>query len=161
MKHALAVVVGLALSLGVGSAAVHAESYPPGGPSIAVPDSTPAPGENITVDLEGFCANDVVTLTIAGPGGTTELGTVTVDGSGAADFQFDAPSLTGVYTIEGTGTSCPDYVSSLSIVVSKDGIPSAGSDSTSGGIALGVAAVALGALLVVVAAFRRRQPAAV
>lgn len=158
MRRVFASALVLASTVGFGAATVHAESYPPGGPAIAVPNSTPAPGESFNISLTGYCADDDVNLVLSGPGGDVDLGTVTVDGSGVATFPFTAPPTAGSYTIAGTGTDCPLYVASLGIVVSVD-IPSAGSDSQSG-LMLGAGAVGAGALLVGIAAVRRRRPAA-
>ena len=158
MRRVFAAALALASTVGFGAATVHAESYPPGGPDIAVPNSTPEPGDTFDVDLDGYCPNDVVNLVLSGPDGDIDLGTVTVDGSGTASFPFTAPDKAGSYTIAGTGTDCPSYVASIGIVVSVD-IPHAGSDSQSG-LMLGAGAVGIGALLVGVAAVRRRRPAA-
>lgn len=157
MRRVVTVVLTLVSALAIGAPAAHAESYPPGGPALATPNSAPSPGENIFITLDGFCPDDVVNLSLDGPGGVVDLGTVTVDGAGVASFPFTAPGTLGEYTIEGTGTSCPLYVASLAIVVTPD-IPAMGTDSTKSGLVLGGGAVGLGALLVGAAAVRRRRP---
>lgn len=159
MRRAFAAVVILISVVGLGATA-HAESYPPGGPSIGVPDSEPKPGDSITITLDGFCPNDVVNLSAEGPGGTVDLGTVTVDGSGTATFPYTAPGTPGAYTIEGTGTDCDDYVASLGIVVTRGDIPAMGTDSTKSGLLIGTGALGLGVVLVGAAAIRRRRPVA-
>lgn len=159
MRRVVTAVLTLVSTLAIGAAAVHAESYPPGGPSIATPSSAPHPGDSIVITLEGYCPNDEVNLSFDGPGGAVDLGKVTVDGSGVATFPWTAESSLGTYTFTGTGTDCPEYVASMSIVVAPN-IPTMGTDSTKSGLLLGSGAVGAGVLLVGAAALRRRRPAA-
>ncbi|MCY7300585.1 MAG: hypothetical protein LH616_15400 [Ilumatobacteraceae bacterium] len=156
MKRIFGLVVALAATVGLG-ASVASAVYPDNPPGATVNNGTPDPGAQITVTFSNFCPNDTLTITL----GSTVVGSVQADANGVATFTGPAPTAAGIYTISGTGTTCPTVFASSSITVlaAAGGIPATGSGSTSAGLELGGLAVAAGAGMVGIAAIRRRRPA--
>lgn len=136
--------------------AAHA-AYPPGSATVSSSSSSPIPGGAITLTAAGFCAGAVVSFSIGG----TAIGTATAGTTGSASISATAPTTAGSYTVVAstTNAACP-LSASLALTVRAvaapgDGLPTTGSDSSSG-LMMGGLAVVLGAGLLGVAAFRRR-----
>lgn len=134
------------LPLGMASA-----EYPVDDPEIEVDDGTPDPGDEVNVAIANFCPNTQVDFYII-PDGSL-LGSATTDGDGYAEFQFNAPSTPGSYTIEAAGTDgCPSESSS---VIQVGSIVPTGAES-SNTVQLGLLVLGAGALLIGAASWRRR-----
>lgn len=124
---------------------------------VNVDDTTPTPGQSVTITLSGFGAGETVRVVVT-PGNTVI--TVTADAAGAASVQFTAPAVAGSYTVTGTGLTT-SRTDSVTIMVSAAGggggvLPDTGSES-SRLLRLGGVAAAFGAALVGVSMVRRRQ----
>ena len=156
------------LGLSASPAAAPAK-YPPaaGGNQAGVTDSTPVPGQTVTVDSGdgAFPAGTVVTVTVPG---TSISGTATADANGNAEFTFQSPNQAGRYEV--VFTAGGDTVTvGFTVVAAASGAPGQG-QGTGGNSALprtgsdsivpltitGLALVGVGGGIVV-AARRRRQ----
>jgi len=134
------------LPLGVASA-----DYPVDDPEIEVDDGTPGPGDEVNVAIANFCPNTEVNFYII-PDGSL-LGSATTDGTGFAEFAFNAPATPGSYTIYAEGTGNCTSESSAVIDVGELGATGAESSNT---LQLGLLVLGAGALLIGAASWRRR-----
>lgn len=130
-------------------------------PQVNADDTTPNPGQTLTVTLSGFQANETVRVVLA-PNDTVV--DVKVDAAGAGSTQLKAPTTLGGYTITATGlTSGKKDTVSITVVAAGGGgggLPGTGSESGRL-LRLGGVAAVFGAALVGVAAVRRRRPVSV
>ena len=123
-----------------------------GGCSATVSDTTPSAGQVVTVTGSGAADNGPVTATF----GDAEVGTGTADAQGNFEFDATIPSdASGEGSLEvdcGTGV----FPIVLSITGAPGSIPRTGSSNTTPMVAIGLGAVAAGAVLVGVARKRSR-----
>ena len=143
------------------------DAYPPdGGAAITVSDTTPAPGQTITIVARGFQPGTDVTFTLYSQ--PVNLGTATADAAGNATLQATIPAniAPGTHTIEATGIGAdglPRTVTLQITVVAPGGgagagdLPRTGSDSAIPMSQIAVGAIALGGLMVLVAGKRRNR----
>lgn len=137
------------------------EAYEPP-PGIEVDDSTPGPGDTVTISGESCAIGAEVTITLAGE----EVATATVgdDGTFTATFEVPADAAPGDYEVEVIG--CGAEVLGTTITVSgpaptpggSGALPETGSSDTEPLVRTGAVLLAAGAVLVF--AVRRRQQAA-
>ena len=147
----------------LGTQAVYAQ-YDPAGP-VAVSDTTPEPGDTITVQGSGFDPGSEVKITIESDPVLLATATASTSGSFSADITLPA-SFTGTHTLKATGIA-PDgsvRVLATQITIAGGELPDTGvseqsykglSDDT---LVLGIAA--LGVLMVTGAVMftARRRP---
>lgn len=155
-RIALAMVIAGAL-LGFGSAAeAHASrglvEYPPGAPSIAVSDATPAAGGRFTATVT--CTDpEGVTFTFQGQSQQVTCA------SGTASASFAAPSAAGTYAVTAqlavTGVSVTTNVTVATGPTA--GLPATGGGSTDNTLWIAGALLLAGAGMFLVAQQRRRQ----
>lgn len=146
--------------------------YPPGERMIAASDTTPCPGGTTTITGTGFEPGSTVTLTLDD---TTELGTPTVDENGEFAVEVTVPetTATGQHTVKATGLGDGATISATLNVIDCEApppttappaaggdLPRTGSDSTMTLLRIGLGLAAFGAVLLAVAAKRRRRAAA-
>lgn len=119
-------------------------SSAPGG--IQVSDTTPQPGETITVSGQGCQANTPLTVFFD----STQIGSGTTDANGSFSISVTIPSdaSPGHHTISVTGANCPGS-NVLGIEVVAPSSASGGGGTLAG---TGVAVVGIGALGVVLLA---------
>lgn len=163
MKKTLVLAVALLIAM-AGTAA--AQTYPPaGGGPVTVSDTTPTPGQAVTIVASGFQpGTDVTFMLYSQP---VNLGTATADAAGTATLQATIPAniAPGTHTIEATGTGTdglPRTVTLQITVVAPGGagvgdLPRTGSDSAIPMSQIAVGAIALGGLMVLVAGKRRNR----
>ncbi|MGK2950550.1 MAG: LPXTG cell wall anchor domain-containing protein [Acidimicrobiales bacterium] len=142
-----------------GPAAAGEEYEPP--PGIEVDDSTPGPGDTVTISGESCAVGAEVTITLAGE----EVATATVGDDGTFSTTFDVPAdaAPGDYEVEVIG--CGAEVLGTTITVSGPAptpaaggaLPETGSSDTEPLVRTGAVLLAAGAVLVF--AVRRRQQA--
>jgi LPXTG-motif cell wall-anchored protein len=123
-----------------------------------VSDTTPSPGQTVTVDGSGAADGGSVSATLDG----AEVGSGTADAEGTFSFSATIPSsASGDETLEvscGAGRG----VASVSLTVSASGsgqLPATGSSSTAPMTTVGLAAVALGGAALGAARWRTRAVA--
>jgi hypothetical protein len=137
-----------------------AQSYGQGGvPTVLASSATPTPGGALTLSVNGFCANTLVTFTIAG----TVVGSATSDASGTATITTTAPTTPGNYTVEARSAAngaCAALVADLSITVpvaaAPRPLPATGGSGTGATVRMGAISLFVGAGLFAVAKIRRR-----
>ncbi len=151
-----------------------AQQYPPSVNSLTCPDTTPTPGQTMTLQARTFAGGATATFDLQSvPVG---LGTATADASGVATLQATIPADTtlGAHTITAVGPapdgselslSCRITVVPASAAGAGDGRPSGslprtGDDSSIPLAKLGLALAALGGVATAVASKRRKRAAA-
>jgi LPXTG-motif cell wall-anchored protein len=151
-----------------------AQQYPPNVNGLTCPDTTPTPGQTITLEARTFAVGATATFDLQSvPVG---LGTATADTSGVATLQATIPTGTtlGAHTITAVGAAPDGSALSLSCsitVVEADGagaedagrsgsLPRTGDDSSIPLAKLGLALAALGGVVTAVASRRRKRAAA-
>jgi LPXTG-motif cell wall-anchored protein len=152
-----------------------AQQYPPAVNTLTVSDTTPCPGDTITVEARTFQAGAPVTVTLV----SSSLVVVgNADASGAVALQATVPTGTAVgeHTITATGQS-PSGPLSLSARITIEpscagaaaaaapsrpsgALPKTGDDSSLQLAKLGLALAAVGGVITAVAAKRRKTAAA-
>lgn len=112
-----------------------------GGCSATVSDTTPEPGQAITVSGSGAADGGSVSASI----GTTEVGTGTADAAGDFTFEATVPSsTTGTATLDvSCGANRGTFPITLTVVAGSTTLPATGTSST-----VPLTAIALGALTV-------------
>ncbi len=105
---------------------------PYAGTPAAVSDTTPAPGQTVTVSGGGFMPNSTVTIVL--DPGAAALGSTTASATGVVSAAVTIPeSASGARTIVLSGTATNGKPLTLSVAVnigaSGGGIPTTGSDS--------------------------------
>jgi len=75
------------------------------GASVALTPTAAAPGDQLQVKIEGYENSTLVSITLEGISGSTPLGTVTTDASGAATTSVMIPDgvQPGSYTVKAVG----------------------------------------------------------
>jgi LPXTG-motif cell wall-anchored protein len=165
--------VGLALVLvAIMAAPVAAQQYPPGNCGLTVSDTTPIPGQTITITAFTFEPNAQVSITLGS--NTVVLGTPTANASGVVTLQATIPSDTklGHHTITATGpsASCAATITAAITVVPKAAagaggppsgpLPRTGDDTSIPLAKIGLGLAAVGGVLTAFAAKRRKAAAA-
>lgn len=170
--------VAAALAVVLMAAPAAAQQYPPAVNSLTVSDTTPSPGQTITIQGRTFAAGATVTITLASDpvviasGSADDAGVVTVEGTIPTDTTL------GTHTITAAGDDPEGDPLSLTVsinVVPADGdiegaagsdggsgaMPRTGDDSSMPLAKLGLALAAIGGVITALAAKRRRAaPAA-
>lgn len=172
LKRVIAVAVA---TIGLLAAPAAAEQYPPAPSGLAVSDTCPTPGQNVTISGGTFSPGATVTFTL----GSTSLGTATADGAGNAALPVAIPAGTspGNHTITAAGPA-PDGQLSLSarVSVAADGcegegaagapagenagggtLPRTGDDLAIPLMQIGLGLAAVGGVLLALSAKRRRR----
>ena len=128
MIKRLAAVMALTV-LGM-AAPAFAQQYPPSVNFLTISDTTPSPGETITITGQTFQTGSTITLTLHSE--PVVLGSATADAAGKMALQATIPAdlPLGSHTITADGTA-PDG-SPLSLSVSLTVVPAAGSGAGNG-----------------------------
>ena len=147
-----------------------AQQYPPAVNSLTVSDTTPTPGQTITIEGRTFAQGATVTVTLASV--PVVIGTAAADPSGVVSLQATIPAATtlGLHTITATGQAPDGSELSVSVsitVVAADGatdpaggaLPRTGDDSSIPLAKLGVTLAAIGGVVTAIAAKRRKATA--
>ncbi|MGH9213812.1 MAG: hypothetical protein ACRD2C_24535 [Acidimicrobiales bacterium] len=158
-------------AIGLTAAPAAAQQYPPDVNSVTVSDTTPCPGDVVTVSGtvagEGFEEGTTVVVTLDG---ATQLGTPSVGADGTFSLDVTIPAdLTGEHTIVATGTGSDvslsatfevgDCDATTTTVAAGGSLPRTGSNSTMPLVRAGLALAAVGGVLLAIAAKRRRRAA--
>lgn len=148
-----------------------AQTYPPADtPSVAVSDTTPAPGQPITITADGFLPGSTATFTLFSA--PVVLGTATVNAQGVVSLTATIPANTtpGAHRIEVSGTGANGQpltvVQNITVTGAAAGsnLPTTGSDTSIPLTQVAIGVMAFGGLMVVMANKRRnasRQTAGV
>jgi LPXTG-motif cell wall-anchored protein len=169
-------VVVLAVAIvGLTALPAAAQQYPPNENLITVSNTTPCPGQSVTIAAQTFTPGGAVTVKL----GDSVVGTPTADASGKISLQATVPSSQklGTVTVTATGPGSDDQPS-LTVTASIDvtacnatppptapsaggtsgsPLPRTGSDSTMTLVRVGVALAAAGGVLLAIASKRRRR----
>ena len=152
-----------------------AQQYPPGQNLITVSDTTPCPGQSVTVNAQTFAAGAAVTVKL----GDTVVGTPAADASGKVSLEVTIPAgqAQGPVQVSATGPGADNATvtvnAAVDIVACNEtpppttpgggggggggGLPNTGSDTTMTLVRVGVALAALGGLLLAISTKRRRR----
>lgn len=150
-----------------------AQQYPPAVNSLTVSDTTPTPGQTITIEGRTYAEGASMTITMTSD--PVVLGSAAADAAGVATLQATIPADTalGSHTITAVGQA-PDgseLTQSLAIeVVQADGaggddsdpsgaLPRTGDDTSLPLAKLGLGLAAIGGLITALAAKRRKAAA--
>lgn len=168
MKRLFAAAVMAVLFMAAPAAA---QQYPPAVNSLTVSDTTPTPGQTITIEGRTFAGGATVTVTLSSE--PVVLGSAAADPSGVVTLQGTIPASTplGQHTITAVGQA-PDgseLTVSVSInVVAADGadgadddpaggaLPRTGDDSSIPLAKVGIVLAAIGGVITAIAAKRRK-----
>lgn len=128
-------------------------AYPPENPVVEVSNPRPTAGGTTSVSYDGCLPGDTATFILDGM-----VESVVVGEDGLATVTFSVPATPGTYTgsVECTSGNSDEFI----VEVQSLAVPATGSDAFGTSTRLGVAAVAVGAGLVVVSRRRRRSAAA-
>ena len=146
-----------------------AQQYPPAVNSLTVSDTTPTPGQTISIEGCTFAAGSTTTVALTTVPVT--LGTPTADAAGVIrlDGTIPADITLGSHTLTATGPAPDGTTLSLSLtlnVVAAGGsgsgtgsgpLPNTGSDSSIPLAQVGLGLAALGGVVVALAGRRRRS----
>lgn len=150
-----------------------AQQYPPAVNSLTVSDTTPTPGQTITIEGRTYAEGASMTVTMTSD--PVVLGSATANAAGVATLQATIPADTalGAHTLTAVGQA-PDgseLTQSLAIeVVQADGggdddadtggaLPRTGDDTSLPLAKLGLGLAAIGGLITALAAKRRKATA--
>ena len=145
-----------------------AQQYPPAVNSLTVSDTTPSPGQTITIEGRTFAPGSTATVVLNSDPVT--LGSATADALGVIALQATIPTDTplGAHTLVATGPAPNGQMLTLSLaiqVVPAEGsgggsgggnLPNTGSNSTLPLAQVGLGLLALGGVIYAIAAKRRR-----
>ena len=153
-----------------------AQQYPPAVNSLTVSDTTPTPGQTVTLVGRTFAPGAAVTATLTSE--PVGLATAAADPSGVVTMQATIPASTslGLHTITAAGQAPDGSELSVSVnitVVDADGaaggagngadpgagLPRTGDDSSISLAKLGLTLAAIGGVITAVAAKRRKAAA--
>jgi hypothetical protein len=169
------VVTAAVIALVLAAAPAGAQQYPPAENSLIISDTTPTPGQTISIEAKTFTAGTEVTITLNSD--PVVLGAPTANEGGVAGLSATIPSTVplGSHTIVATGTGADGAPLTLtaSITVVADGagsgsgggsgsgsLPRTGDDSSLPLARIGLALAAAGGVITAVAAKRRKAAAA-
>jgi LPXTG-motif cell wall-anchored protein len=152
-----------------------AQQYPPGDNLITVSDTSPCPGQSVTISAQTFAAGGAVTVKI----GDAVVGTPTADASGKVSVEATIPAgqQQGPVQVSATGPGADDSPqltvnAAVDVVACNEtpppttpgggagggsDLPKTGSDTTMTLVRVGVALAAVGGLLLAVSTKRRRR----
>jgi titin len=164
-------IAAAALAVVAFAAPAGAQQYPPAVNFLTVSDTTPTPGQTITITGQTFAAGSSVTVTLFSD--PVVLASSTADASGRIALQATIPTDTplGAHTLTADGTApdgTPLSLSASITVVPADGtgaggsgsgssnLPTTGDDSSMPLAKLGLALAAVGGLITAIAAKRRK-----
>jgi LPXTG-motif cell wall-anchored protein len=167
-------IAAAALAVVAFAAPAGAQQYPPAVNFLTVSDTTPTPGQTITITGQTFAAGSSVTVTLFSD--PVVLASSTADASGRIALQATIPTDTplGAHTLTADGTApdgTPLSLSASITVVPADGtgaggsgsgssnLPTTGDDSSIPLAKLGLALAAVGGLITAIAAKRRKAAA--
>src|SRR5262245_12049218 len=163
-----------ALAVVAFAAPAGAQQYPPAVNFLTISDTTPSPGQTITITGQTFAAGSSVTVTLFSD--PVVLASSTADASGRIALQVTIPTNTplGSHTIGVDGTAPDGTPLSLSAAIQV--VPAEGAGGTGGGgsgnlprtgddssiplAKLGLALAAVGGVVTAIAAQRRKAAAA-
>jgi LPXTG-motif cell wall-anchored protein len=155
-----------------------AQQYPPSENLITVSDTSPCPGQDVTVTAQTFAPGGAVTVKL----GDTVVGTPTADADGKVSLGVTIPAGQALAPVQvsatGPGTDDTPQLTvnaAVEIVACNEApppttpggggggsdLPKTGSDSTMTLVRVGVALAAAGGLLLAVSTKRRRRTGAV
>lgn len=173
MKRVLACA---ALAIVLLAAPAAAQQYPPAVNSLTISDTTPTPGQTITIEGRTFASGSSVTVTMESDPVT--LGSATADDAGVFTLQATIPVDTslGQHTITAAGQApdgSPLVLSATITVVQADGaggaadtdadasgaLPRTGDDTSLPLAKLGLGLLVVGGLVTAIAAKRRKVAA--
>jgi LPXTG-motif cell wall-anchored protein len=160
------VIVGVVVLTALAAPAA-AQQYPPAVNSLTVSDTTPTPGQTISIEGRTFAAGATATVALT----TVTLGSPTADAAGVIRLDAIVPADTtlGSHTLTATGPAPDGTTLSLSLalnVVAADGsgsgagsgpLPNTGSDSSLPLAQVGLGLAAFGGVVVALAGRRRRS----
>ena len=144
-----------------------AQQYPPAVNSLTVSDTTPTPGQTISIEGRTFAAGSTATVVLTSDPVT--LGSPTADAAGVIALNATIPADTtlGSHTLTATGPAPDGTTLSLSLtldVVAADGsgtgsgsLPDTGSNSSIPLAQVGLGLAAFGGVVVALAGRRRRS----
>jgi LPXTG-motif cell wall-anchored protein len=160
--------------VGVGGPA-SAQQYPPAVNTVTVSDTTPCPGDTITVDARTFQPGAPVTVTLVS---SSLVLAGTADANGVVALQVTLPTGTpvGEHTITATGQSpsgplslsaritiepsCAGAAAAAAPTRPSGALPKTGDDSSLQLAKLGLALAAVGGVITAIAVKRRKAAAA-
>jgi LPXTG-motif cell wall-anchored protein len=164
------------VALMAAAAPATAQQYPPGQNLITVSDTTPCPGQSVTVSAQTFAAGATVTVKL----GDTVVGTPAADASGKVSLEVTIPAgqVQGPVQVSATGPGAENATVTVNAAVDVvacnetpppttpgggggngggGGLPNTGSDTTMTLVRVGMALAALGGLLLAISTKRRRR----
>lgn len=141
--------------------AAGAQAYPPADTeSVTVSDTTPAPGQPITITADGFLSSSTSTFTLFSA--PVVLGTATANAQGVVSLTATIPASTtpGAHRIEVSGTGADGQPLTVVQNITVTGaagadLPTTGSDSALPLTQVAIGVMAFGGLMVVIANKRR------
>ena len=160
------------IALVLAAAPAGAQQYPPAENSLIISDTTPTPGQTISIEAKTFTPGTEVSVTLNSD--PVLLGSPTANEGGVAGLSATIPSTVplGSHTIVATGTGADGAPLTLtaSITVVADGagsgsgsgsgsLPRTGDDSSLPLARIGLALAAAGGVITAVAAKRRKAAA--
>jgi len=147
-----------------------AQQYPPAVNSLTCSDTTPTPGQTITIEGRTFAPGSTATVTLD----SVALGSATANADGVIALQATIPADTplGAHTFVATGQAPNGQTLTLSLVcqvvpaesagagTTGGPLPNTGSNSTLPLVQIGLGLLALGGVIYAVASRRRKAPGA-
>lgn len=133
LKRTMLVAVAVSATLVLGAATAGAQVYPPPANFCTISDTTPTPGQTVTISCGTYLAGATVTFTFLST--PVVLGTVTADANGVATLTTAIPSdaTLGDHTITVTGESAAGPLTQTIPLT----VVSAGAGAGAGGVATG------------------------
>jgi LPXTG-motif cell wall-anchored protein len=169
-------IAAVALAIVAMAAPAGAQQYPPAVNSLTISDTTPTPGQTVTIEGRTFATGSTATVTLfSEPVG---LGSAIADAAGVFALQATIPADTplGHHTITAQGTAPDGSPLSLSVSLTVvpaqagagagngngngNGLPRTGNDSSIPLAKLGLGMLAIGGIATAIAAKRRKAAAA-
>jgi LPXTG-motif cell wall-anchored protein len=141
MVRRILLIAAAILAIGVASMAPASAGNTYGGCNAAVSDTTPEPGQTVTVSGTGAADGGTVSASIA----DNEIATGTADAAGAFEFEATIPaSATGTVSLAvSCGANRGTFPITLTVVAGSGNLPATGTSST-----IPLTLIALGALAV-------------
>jgi LPXTG-motif cell wall-anchored protein len=150
-----------------------AQQYPPAVNSLTINDTTPCPGQLVTVQGRTFAPGGTATVVLTS--GPVTLGSATADAASAIALQATIPADTppGAHTITATGPAPNGQTLTLSLAIrvapagdcgasrASGGLPRTGDDTSIPLAKIGLGLLALGGVIYSLAAKRRKALSAV
>lgn len=169
VKRLVAAAAGALVALAL-AAPAGAQQYPPAQNSLTISDTTPTPGQTVSITAQTYTGSVTITMNSE----PVVLGSATADSSGVANLSATIPAnaALGTHTLVATGTGADGAPLTLTLsftVVAADGsgsgaaggLPRTGDDSSLPLARVGLGLAAAGGVITAVAAKRRKATAAV